>query len=57
MKYLSPFVIHGAHQYDTIHLKKELYKFNQIIKGLMEGSFEPELFPGNKYLNDLITGD
>ncbi len=57
MKYLPPFVIHDAHNFDSVDVKKEFNKYRKLIIGLRDGLMNDISFRDNIYLNHLITED
>lgn len=57
MKYLPPFVIHNAHNYDSLHVRQELKKFKKVIIALRDGLLNNTSYMDNIYLNHLIKED
>jgi len=57
MQYLPPFVVHGAHKYDSVKVRLDITKYQQIITGLRDNVFNEESIASCNYLNELITGE
>jgi glutathione-regulated potassium-efflux system ancillary protein KefG len=55
MQYLPPFVTHGTHLLEGIHIEKAARDYALIIEGLRDGTIPEEELMQTEYINEIIT--
>ncbi|MFV0593819.1 MAG: NAD(P)H-dependent oxidoreductase [Draconibacterium sp.] len=57
MRYLPPFVTHGAHTITQQEIRKQIAAYREVISGLRDGKFEEKDFENIEYFNHLTTSN
>lgn len=57
MRYLPPFVTHGAHTIAASEIKNQAALYRQVITGLRDGKFNEEDFDNIEYFNQLTISN